>query len=139
MKQKHRKQKREWQPYKDFRVGDRTDLGVITAVEIERKLESATSIMLDRETCFTTANKSLCASCVEQNYTRMRRQIEILRTASERAPSRKTAIRDLSRFLNSGTPESKFTSKTFLDDLDNMLSRHEQAVKVEKIARKFGI
>jgi hypothetical protein len=135
MKQKSRKKKHEWQPFRDVRIGDITNKGKVVGVEKEPRISSGTNVTLDLPE--KDMLRQVCASTIEHNYTRMKRQIETLKTAAEMAPSRKSAERDLSKFLKITREEIR--SITDFSSIIENLGKWEKSVIVEKSASRFGV
>jgi hypothetical protein len=132
MKQKSKKKKHEWQPYRDVRIGDITNKGKVMNLEKDSKWSTAsgTTVQFD-------ATSRDCASTIEHNYTRMKRQVQTLQTAPEMAPSRKSAERDLTKFLKITREEIK--SITDFSSIIESLEKWEKSVVVEKAASRFGV
>lgn len=131
-------------------MGDKTNIGVVTRVE--KCLFSGnmgTGIVLDREPSsgrylFFESTKFFSADKVKENYTRMRRQVAKLSNGNFRAPSTRTASRDISEFL--GISQVEFMTKLispgwedFLREIDAKAERMERSVPVSLIASTFGI
>jgi hypothetical protein len=138
------KKSEKWKPYGDVQMGDHTDVGVVVKVEQDLgntfgSTKCGTMVYFDRED--GDGFKQRNASMIKHNYSRLRRQIMKLLTASEMAPSRKTAIRDLSKFWEIDKQEAMEMVKdsSYLREQDERLSRFEKSVVTRKTSDKFGI
>jgi hypothetical protein len=130
-----RKNKKERQTYGDYRVGDVTDKGVIISIEKGSKSPRGVDVMhMDRSFASLYEASSYYATGV-RNFSRLRRQVQIVMSRHPKAPSVRIALRKLAKEFR--IQETQFQEN--LKSIDAYLEREEKKMILEKLGKEFGV
>ena len=137
--------------YRDVRIGDITDIGVINEVyEDLDNPKTLTALVLDRDlflnfydwpnTDYKT--KHVCPSKISINYSRLRRQIDVL-DVNHRKPSYRATARQIANLLELSFNEAytKMFAPSFKEEILEKISKKEQIIvkRINESSRSFGL